>query len=68
MIRKLVGLFTKLIDKTEKIQLRDDEILNDFDVLEEEINLSDGAATFSEHIGSLYKWDDGCVWNEAMWS
>lgn len=67
MIRKLTGLFKKLIDRQEEIIDRDDEQLNDLlDLDPETVTVTDIALTIRSN-APPYKYDDGSKWGEATW-
>jgi len=67
MIRKLTGLFAKLIDKSEEIIVRDDDVLDDLITSTAEImTMTDKAPTFEE-FSEPYDWDSGIRWDCFYW-
>lgn len=69
MIRTLTGLIKKLIDKSEEIITREDEILHELLEIDDpnnSITLSESALVFRETTGPA-KYDMGFKWGESSW-
>ena len=74
MIRNLTGLFTKLLDSTEKIIVDESTILDDYVGQLETITLSDGGATVRDEYAPPFYWaavaggHSEMRWNHSQWS
>ena len=69
MIRKLTGLFTKLIDKSEEIIIREDEVLDELFEIDDPNNflsVSESDLIYRE-TAPRAKYDMGFRWGEASW-
>jgi len=69
MIRKLTGLFTKLIDKSEEIIIREDEVLDELFEIDDPNNflsVSESDLIFREKTPPA-KYDSGFKYGEASW-